>query len=119
MERQGDEIHVDETEASGGAKKQGMRYVLAISVILAIVALTLIWVTGALSSTDDSGGYDDTRTAVEAAEDDISTIEDSQIMPGSMDGIEEPVVDENSAPVGSPPVSAGSPPVSDNAPPAQ
>ncbi|MEZ5744006.1 MAG: hypothetical protein R3D89_09890 [Sphingomonadaceae bacterium] len=63
MERHGEEIHVDETEASGGVKKHGVRYVLLISLVLAIGVLSLIWITGALTSTDDAGSYDDTRAA--------------------------------------------------------
>ncbi len=38
-----------ETEASGGVKNNGVRYVLAISLGLAIVLLTIIWTTGTLS----------------------------------------------------------------------
>ncbi len=49
MERHGDEIHVNTTEASGGITRQGVRYVLAISLVLAIAALSIIWITGALS----------------------------------------------------------------------
>ncbi len=46
MEKHGDEIRETETEASGGAKLGVMRYVLGISILLAIIALTIIWVTG-------------------------------------------------------------------------
>ena len=49
MERHGDEIHVNTTEASGGVSRHGVRYVLAISTFLAIIALSAIWITGALS----------------------------------------------------------------------
>jgi hypothetical protein len=54
MERQGDEIHVSEEEASGGSTPHIVRYVLAISLILAIVALSLIWMTGAFNSPQGS-----------------------------------------------------------------
>ena len=50
MERQGDEVHVTETEASGGVKNQGVRYVLAISLLLAIVAMSAMWIIPALSN---------------------------------------------------------------------
>ncbi len=53
MEKQGDEIHVDETEASGGSKEGVVRYVLVIGLVLAIGFLTLIWVTGALTQGED------------------------------------------------------------------
>ena len=49
MDRQGDEVHLDTTEASGGVTKHGVRYVLLISLFLAIAALSAIWITGALS----------------------------------------------------------------------
>lgn len=47
MERQGDEIHVDSTDASGGVKNHGVRYVLLFSLVLAIGLLSIIWITGA------------------------------------------------------------------------
>lgn len=50
MERHGDEVDVSEEEASAGEKSNVVRYVLAISLFLAIAALTLVWVTGSLTS---------------------------------------------------------------------
>lgn len=50
MERRGEETHVTTTEARGGSTYHIVRYVLAIGLFLAIGALTLIWVTGALTS---------------------------------------------------------------------
>ena len=47
MEIRGEEIQVTETEASGGVKTGVMRYVLAASLLLAIIAMTIIWITGA------------------------------------------------------------------------
>lgn len=49
MHKEGDEIHVDETEASGGSKQGVMIWVLVIGTFLAIAALTIIWTTGALT----------------------------------------------------------------------
>lgn len=49
MHKQGDEIHVDDTEASGGEKTGHMRWVLGIGTFLAIALLSIIWITGALS----------------------------------------------------------------------
>ena len=43
-----DHDELTETEASGGVKVNAMRYVLGISLALAIVLLTIIWTTGAL-----------------------------------------------------------------------
>jgi hypothetical protein len=50
MEQRGDEAHITTTEASGGSTPHIVRYVLVISLFLAIGAMTLIWVTGALTS---------------------------------------------------------------------
>ena len=52
MERHGDEVHVNTTEASGGITRHGVRYVLAISLVLAIAFLSAIWITGAYLSAD-------------------------------------------------------------------
>ena len=40
---------IDETDAKGGSNEGVVRWVLLISLALAIVALTVIWVTGALT----------------------------------------------------------------------
>lgn len=40
---------IDETDAKGGSNEGVVRWVLGISLGLTIVALTLIWVTGALT----------------------------------------------------------------------
>jgi hypothetical protein len=48
MEKHGDHIDVTEEEASGGTKNNGVRYVLAISLFLAILVLSLMWMTGAV-----------------------------------------------------------------------
>jgi mRNA-degrading endonuclease toxin of MazEF toxin-antitoxin module len=61
MEKRGDEVHVNETEASGGSKEGVVRYVLVISLFLAIAALSLIWITGAL--TQDEA---ESRTSIDA-----------------------------------------------------
>jgi hypothetical protein len=50
MHREGDEVHISTDEARGGSTPGYMRYVLGISLVLAIGVLSLIWITGALSS---------------------------------------------------------------------
>jgi hypothetical protein len=52
MERHGDEVHITTEEARGGRTPQIMRFVLAISVLLAIVALALVWVATSSSKPD-------------------------------------------------------------------
>ncbi len=48
MEMKGDEIHVTTEEARGAVTQHGVRYVLIISLALAIVVLSAIWMTGTL-----------------------------------------------------------------------
>jgi hypothetical protein len=56
MERQGDEVHIQTDEARGGSTPNVVRYVLAIGLFLAIVALSVIWITGAVNSNPPNGG---------------------------------------------------------------
>ncbi len=50
-ERNG-EIHIDDEEASGGSKEGVVRWVLLISLLAAIIILSAIWMTGALTQGD-------------------------------------------------------------------
>lgn len=50
MRMEGEEIHVTEEEASGGSQPHIVRYILAASLLLAIVALSGIWIIGAATS---------------------------------------------------------------------
>ncbi len=50
MERRGEEVHVDTDEARGGSTPHIVRYVLLISLALAIIALSVTWMTGALTT---------------------------------------------------------------------
>ncbi|MCW1384253.1 hypothetical protein OLX02_15620 [Novosphingobium sp. KCTC 2891] len=50
MERQGAETHVTTQEARGGETPHIVRWVLLIGLVLAIVALSTIWITGAATS---------------------------------------------------------------------
>ncbi len=43
MERRDEEIHLQPEEASGGTKNHGVRYVLAISMVLVILAFILVY----------------------------------------------------------------------------
>ena len=47
MERRGEEVHVETTEASGGSKEGVVRWVLIVGTLLAIILLSVIWMTGA------------------------------------------------------------------------
>lgn len=48
MERQGDEVHLNETEATGAVKAQGVRYVLGISLLLVVIAMSAVWILGSV-----------------------------------------------------------------------
>jgi hypothetical protein len=50
MERHGEEVEVTTNEARGGETPHIVRYVLVISLVLAIAALSLIWILGAAGS---------------------------------------------------------------------
>lgn len=50
MQRFEDHDELTETEASGGVKEHGVRYVLGISLFLAITLLSLMWIVPALSN---------------------------------------------------------------------
>lgn len=52
MERDATEIHIDKDAARAGITPHIMRYVLIVSTLLAIIALSAIWITGALSNTE-------------------------------------------------------------------
>lgn len=62
MERKGSEVHLDQDEARGGETPHVMRYVLAIGLALAVVAMAAVWITGALS-TDESNSAPPTAEA--------------------------------------------------------
>ena len=50
MERLGDEVHVSADEARGASTPHIVRYVLLISLALAIAALSAIWMWGAANA---------------------------------------------------------------------
>ena len=52
MHKEGEEIHLDETEASGGSKEGVVRWVLAGGLLLAIILLSVTWIIPALSKGD-------------------------------------------------------------------
>lgn len=59
--------HVDQTDAKAGSREGVVRWVLLISLGLAIIAMTIIWVTGALTQDSvESAGTATGRMAAEA-----------------------------------------------------
>ncbi|WP_159977069.1 MULTISPECIES: hypothetical protein [unclassified Novosphingobium] len=63
METRTQEVHIDEEDARSAETPGVVRYVLMISLALAIIALSVIWLTGSLS-TPETGGTADTAKAV-------------------------------------------------------
>lgn len=49
MERHGEEVELTPTEARGGATPHIVRYMLGISLALAVIAMTLVWIIPALT----------------------------------------------------------------------
>lgn len=50
--KQGDEIHIEDDDASAGEKTGHMRWILAISLLAAVVILSAIWMFGAFTQGD-------------------------------------------------------------------
>ena len=55
MRRLGDEVHLDADEARSGSTPHIVRYVLMSSLLLAILALSAVWITRALSERPADG----------------------------------------------------------------
>ncbi len=55
MQRVGDEVHIDSNEARSGSTPHIVRYVLMISLVLAVLALSAIWITGAANNEPAQG----------------------------------------------------------------
>ncbi|QSB43618.1 hypothetical protein EB810_07495 [Altererythrobacter sp. FM1] len=49
MEKHGEQVIETETEASAGSKEGVVRWILGISLVLAVGLLTIIWVSGAMT----------------------------------------------------------------------
>lgn len=48
MEHEGEEVHIDTEEVSGGDKDRSLIKMLVIGTVLAIGLLSLVWITGAV-----------------------------------------------------------------------
>ena len=101
MDQQNGEIHVETDEARGGRTTGVVRYVLVISLILAIGILSLVWITGALSQGDTEEEATVSGTALDETQGDQT---DSLILPPEDDlatdpaGVETPATEEPAAP---------------------
>lgn len=55
MEQHGNETHIETDEARGGSTPHIVRWILAISLLAAIVLLSIIWITGAATQSEAEG----------------------------------------------------------------
>jgi hypothetical protein len=52
MEERRDEVHLDEDRARSGSTPHVVRYILGISLVLVVIAMSAIWITGAATQDD-------------------------------------------------------------------
>ena len=70
MHKEGDEVHVDDVEASGGRKDGVVRWILGISLFLALVVMSMVWIIPALTDDDNISDAQETeREMIEEAKD--------------------------------------------------
>ena len=55
MERQGDEVHIETDEARGASTPNIVRWVLLVSLFAAIALLSIVWITGAATQSEEEG----------------------------------------------------------------
>lgn len=55
MHRIGEEIHIDEDDVRGGSTPRIVRYVLGASLGLAVIAMSLVWISRAIYEQPGSG----------------------------------------------------------------
>jgi hypothetical protein len=96
MDQRGDEVHVSETEASGGSKEGVVRWVLIIGTLLAIGLLTIIWTSGALIQDDGPDSEYNVSNEIAAGENADKAQEGEPIPPAFGEEAAEP--DSNQAP---------------------
>jgi hypothetical protein len=106
MHSDGDEVHVSEEEASGGSKEGVVRWVLIIGTLLAIIALSAIWITGAAFRSDpdaDNASVSDKVQADQSRQGDVPmTPSASAPSPTVENGLTVvPNAQDSSAPTGS------------------
>ena len=46
------EVHIEEQEASGGSKEGVVRWVLLISLLAAVLILSIVWIVGAMGENE-------------------------------------------------------------------
>lgn len=64
METQGNEVHIERDEARAGSTPGIVRYVLGISLVLVVIALGVVFMTGALTADHSNNSQDNSKRAV-------------------------------------------------------
>ena len=67
MDPQTEEVHVTTEQARGGKTGVGLRYVLMVSLVLAVVAMAAIWLLGARGPEQSGQAVETTEAAVDAS----------------------------------------------------
>lgn len=49
MDREGEEVHVSQEEASAGVQPHIVRYVLGVSLLLVVILMSAIWIIGSVT----------------------------------------------------------------------
>jgi hypothetical protein len=68
MERRGEEVHTETNEARAGSTPGVMRYVLGISLALAVIAMSAVWIIPTLTQGDTVDESDRSNTTVPAGQ---------------------------------------------------
>jgi hypothetical protein len=67
MERRGEEVHIEIDEARAGVTNHGVRWVLGISLTLALIAMSAVWIIPSLTQGSTIDESDRTPVQVDAA----------------------------------------------------
>lgn len=73
MEKHGEQVIETETEASAGSKEGVVRWILGISLVLAVGLLTIIWVSGAMTQPVASQPPANTQNSVDSGDQENQT----------------------------------------------
>ena len=85
MHKEGNEVHIDEVEASGGSKEGVVRWVLAGGLLLAIILMSVVWIVPAMMQ----GDVEEEATAsgkISSMEDDGDDTDSIVGVDGELDG---------------------------------
>jgi len=94
MDDNNKEIHIEDDDARAGATPGVMRYVLGFSLLLAIIAMTLVWIIPSLYEGDVEGARTATERVEEMQDDGLQTEKIPAVPTEMQDDDGEPAPDE-------------------------